>query len=250
MPVKLYYEEFGMGIPILCIHGFPLDHTIWNRLIPILATNKQVILPDLRGHGLSPIPPAPYSMNEMAGDILTLMDDLHLPKVVLVGQSMGGYVALEVAEIAPERLLGLVLVASHPYADSPQQKQARMDMIEQVRQDGVEKALVDFPAKLCPDAGIQDFTWNIIQGMEEEGVVGSIQAMADRHDNREVMLNAAFPTAVILGENDLFISQDVRQRMQSDFPTTQFTILPDAAHMLMMEKPLEVSRILQNINAT
>ena len=111
MPVKLHYEAFGMGVPIVCIHGFPLDHTIWQPMIPALAAGNRIILPDLRGHGLSPVPDGPYSMPEMAGDIIALLDDLDLPQVVLVGQSMGGYVALEVAHQAPERLLGLALVA-------------------------------------------------------------------------------------------------------------------------------------------
>ncbi len=247
MPVKLHYEIFGMGTPVLCIHGFPLDHTIWQPIIPILATNKQVILPDLRGHGCSPVSAAPYSIPEMARDVIALMDDLRLSQVMLVGQSMGGYVALEIAHQAPDRLLGLALVASYPYADSPQQRQARMDMIEHVQEDGVEKTFSDFPKKLCSEASIQEFTWKIIRGTDARGIVGSIQAMAERQDRWDVLLFASYPTAIILGEQDPFIPVEVRHRLHIECHNTRLAILPDAAHMLMMEKPLEVAGILQEM---
>jgi pimeloyl-ACP methyl ester carboxylesterase len=247
MPVKLHYEAFGMGVPIVCIHGFPLDHTIWQPMIPALAASNKIILPDLRGHGFSPVPAGPYSMPEMAGDIIALLDDLNLPQVMLVGQSMGGYVALEMAHQAPERLLGLALVASHPYADSAQQKQARMDMIARVQKEGVEKTFVDFPLKLCPEASVQEFTWTIIRATEAKGIVGSIHAMAGRQDRKEVLVSAPFPTAVVLGEKDPFIPAEVQLRLQADCRDASITILPDAAHMLMMEKPLEVAAILQKM---
>jgi len=247
MPVKLHYEAFGMGVPIVCIHGFPLDHTIWQPMIPALAAGNRIILPDLRGHGLSPVPDGPYSMPEMAGDIIALLDDLDLPQVVLVGQSMGGYVALEVAHQAPERLLGLALVASHPYADSAQQKQARMDMITRVQVEGVEKTFVDFPVKLCPEVGVQEFTWTIIRATDARGIIGSIHAMAGRQDRREMLVSASFPTAVVLGEKDPFIPAEVQHRLQADCRDASITILSGAAHMLMMEKPLEVAAILQKV---
>lgn len=244
MPVKLFYEEYGAGAPVVCIHGFPLDHTIWMSLVPLLETKARLILPDLRGHGRSPVVEDIYSMQDMAEDILLLLDDLKLEKVVLVGQSMGGYVALQFARSFPERLSGLALVASHPYADSPEQKKERLEMIEKVQRIGVATALETFPAKLCANTDIQEFTRAIIERTPAQGVVNSIHAMMEREDTAGVLLEAQYPAAIILGNDDPFISREIRQKMQIQFPFTQFTIIDGVAHMLMMEKSEDVSKIL------
>jgi len=247
MVVKLYYEKYGTGIPVICIHGFPLDHSIWKPLIPFLETKAQVILPDLRGHGKSPAPAAPYSMQNLAEDILDLINDLGFPQVLLVGQSMGGYAALQFARSYPERLLGLVLAASHPYADDPEKKEGRYDTIKEVQQAGVAKALVGFPVRLSPVPEIQEFTRRIINKTSLEGVIGSLQAMAERTDYSDVLLNAQYLTAIILGEKDVFITKEQKEKMQTQFPKTRFSILENAAHMVMMERPQNISEIILEI---
>ncbi|NMC45388.1 MAG: alpha/beta hydrolase [Chloroflexi bacterium] len=244
MGVDLFYEKHGSGVPVLLVHGFPLNHTIWHPVLPFLQSACEVILPDLRGHGNSPTSPLPFSMTDMAQDLLSLLDKLQIPQALLVGQSMGGYVVLEFAHLFPQRLSGLALVASHPYIDPPDKKAQRMKTIASVRQIGVAKALADYPQKLSHVPYIQDFTRPIIADTDPDTVIGSLQAMAARRDHSAVLHQTDFPTAVILGKKDQFISGEMREKLESEFVDTKFTVIGEASHMLMMEFPCELSKSL------
>jgi 3-oxoadipate enol-lactonase len=92
--VQLYFKETGEGAPMVLVHGFPLDHTIWDPVVPLLEPHARLILPDLRGHGRSPAPGGVYDMRTMADDLLSLIDALQIERVTLIGHSMGGYVSL------------------------------------------------------------------------------------------------------------------------------------------------------------
>ncbi len=247
MVVRLYFEKFGSGFPIVFLHGYPLDHTIWEQLIPPLKLKRELILPDLRGHAKSPVPPAPYSIPAMVEDILTLFDDLAIERGLLVGHSMGGYVALQFARSFPERLAGLILVASHPYPDNEEKRKGRYATIEKVRQEGVKKALADFPQQLTSIPHIQEYVGKIIRATNAEGVIGSLQAMAEREDCSDVLAHITMPTAVILGKNDLFIPQEQREQMIKQFRYIPFFVVEDAAHMIMMEEPFTVEKIIMNV---
>lgn len=245
--MKLYFEEYGMGLPVVFLHGYPLDHTIWNPLIPLLETKIQLVLPDLRGHGKSPAPSGLYAMQDLAEDVKDLVDLLGFSHVLLVGQSMGGYVALQFAHSYPQNVLGLILVASHPYPDDEEKREGRYASIRRVQEEGVAKALAEFPAKLSPFPAVQAYTKEIISTARADGVIGCLQAMADRADRSEVLSMAQYPTAIILGEKDLFISPDLREKMLAQFPETGLTTLDNAAHMLMIEEPQAVSQIIEMV---
>lgn len=237
MMTNMHYELYGKGIPIVCIHGFPLAHTIWSPWIPFIEDRARIITPDLRGYGRSDCTEYPASMNEMAEDILELIEFLELSQVCLVGQSMGGYVALHFARLYPERVNGLMLVASHPYADSQQTRENRMQMIEKVRTVGVKETLKTFPEKLSTDASVQEYALQIIDKVGVESVVASQMAMAGRVDNTDILRNAGFPTAIVVGDQDQFVNAAMQEKMRADLPNTDFMVIPDVGHMLMMEAP-------------
>ena len=247
MAVKLFYEEYGTGLPVVCLHGFPLDHSIWKPLVPYLEAQAHLIFPDLRGHGRSPMLSEPYTMQDMAEDVLKLIDNLGFSKVLLVGHSMGGYVALQFARSFPERLMGLILVASHPFSDSPANKQGRLASIRKIQELGIKKVLADFPANLTPDQTVQDSIRPIIDGMSPEGAVGSLRAMAGRSDASDVLSNAKFPVEIVLGKKDPFISQEQRNKMQLKFQNAEFSLVENAAHMIMMEEPQIVGQMVLKI---
>ncbi len=121
--VSLAFDRFGQGVPLILMHGYPLNRTIWKGVIPYLQDVADVIIPDLRGHGDSPIPQGEYRMETMAGDVITLMDKLGIDRAVIAGHSMGGYVALSLIRNYPERVIALALVASQAEADSPERYQ-------------------------------------------------------------------------------------------------------------------------------
>src|SRR4249920_2288480 len=123
--IKLTYSEAGQGTPVVLLHGFPLSSSIWNEQQQRLSDHYRVITPDLRGHGRSPAPSGVYQMDLLAGDVLALLDALLIQKAILMGHSMGGYVALAAWKLAPDRFLALALVDSQAGADTEAARQGR-----------------------------------------------------------------------------------------------------------------------------
>ena len=95
--IRLAYERRGTGAPLVLLHGYPLDHHLWDDVAPLLEDTFDVILPDLRGFGGSSTVDSFYTMEDMASDIAALLDQLGIQKAAVVGHSMGGYVALAFA---------------------------------------------------------------------------------------------------------------------------------------------------------
>lgn len=107
---EMYYEEWGEGSPVILIHGHTLDRRMWNDQVEVLKGNYRVIVPDLRGYGLSSDPKEGFQFTHM-DDIVALMDSLGIEKAHVVGLSMGGYIAGDMLGMCPERLLSCVMVS-------------------------------------------------------------------------------------------------------------------------------------------
>src|SRR5215510_5338808 len=130
--IELAYTRHGEGTPLVLLHGYPLDGSIWSKVVPLLEYQFDIIVPDLRGFGESTTMDTPYTMDTFASDIAELLDHLGIQKTVIVGHSMGGYVALAFARLYTERVIGLGLVSSQAAADTLERKQGRYDTATQV----------------------------------------------------------------------------------------------------------------------
>jgi pimeloyl-ACP methyl ester carboxylesterase len=112
--IDMYYEEAGQGEPLLLLHGLGSSCDDWELQIPLFAQHYWVIVPDMRGHGRSDKPPGSYSVPMMAADALGLLDALDVGAAHIVGLSMGGMIAFQLAVDCPERVKSLVIVNSGP----------------------------------------------------------------------------------------------------------------------------------------
>jgi len=246
--VNLFYKEFGSGKPIIFIHGYPLDHTIWLPLVPELQKHAQLILPDLRGYGQSPAPSGVYSMELLAADILILMDKLSLEKAVIAGHSVGGYIALHFARDYPDRLAGLALVASHCYSDSPELIQNRLETAEKVERTGNAKFIAEsILPNLTPNEALQEKLGLLIERAKPAGVAGILRGMAQRKETCEVLSNLDVPTVIIAGEMDKHLSINEAQQMTAMLKKPWLEIIRGAGHMPMMEAPQQVTQILLSL---
>src|SRR6187551_333276 len=115
--VEIAYERRGKGTPLVLIHGYPLDHSIWEKVAGLLENDFDLILPDLRGFGASTTIDTPYTMEAIADDIAALLKNLGVKKAAIAGHSMGGYVALAFAKKYTAQVSGLALVSSQVLAD-------------------------------------------------------------------------------------------------------------------------------------
>ena len=193
VPVELYYEEFGQGFPVILMHGYPLNHTIWMPVVERLQAHARVITPDLRGHGKSPVTDGEYSMRLMAEDIHALMNRLDIPKAVLVGHSMAGYVSLAFARAYPGRLAGLAMVASQAEADSPEKRQGRYITAEEVGRKGVRQVAKSMLPKLTPRKELTADLMEIMLKTPKKGVIGTLKGMAERPDALEWLAEIEVP---------------------------------------------------------
>jgi 3-oxoadipate enol-lactonase len=235
--IELAFEEQGSGFPLVLLHGFPLDHTLWSLLLPALQGKARVILPDLRGHGRSPAPSGAYSMSLLAADVAGLLDRLRLEKVVLAGHSMGGYAALAFARAYPQRLAGLALVASTPFADPPERRQERLEQVKKVEQLGTAAVADGMAPTLTHHTEFHEDLRRLMLRTPPNGVIGSLFGMADRPDLTEFLQSLDLPTLILEGEQDARIPFERIQAVAARLRRGRLVIVPGAAHLPMLEAP-------------
>ena len=236
-PIPLAYSRTGNGSPLVLIHGFPLDSTIWSELIPLLEEHYDLIMPDLRGFGGSGTVDSQYTISDMADDIAALLEDLGVAEVRLAGHSMGGYVALAFAKRYPEKVTGLALVSSQAVGDSPDRKRGRYETAEEVSRVGAGVVVDAMAPKLTPNARIEILAREIMARQSEPGIIGGLKAMAEREDLRVSLASLAFPLVLIHGEADALIPVDQARDALTLVESARLVVLPGVGHMPMMEAP-------------
>ncbi|MGE5194389.1 MAG: alpha/beta fold hydrolase [Deltaproteobacteria bacterium] len=244
--VKLHYSEAGTGTPLVLLHGFPLSSEIWRVQRAGLNQRWRVITPDLRGHGKSPAPEGMYEMEAMARDVLALLDSLRIAKAVIMGHSMGGYVTLAAAKIAPERFLGLGLIASQAAADTEEARQGRFKLIEKVAAEGsgaVAAAMI--PRLFAPRGGVGNDVIEEVRQMilktPRAGIVGALQGMAARENTEAVLAKLTVPVLLLAGEHDQIIPPAKSQALAAAVSRATLAIVENAGHMPMLENPAETT---------
>jgi len=235
--MSLNYYEQGSGPVLVLLHGLGLDHSIWLPLARNCSSYMRMIMPDLRGHGLSDSPNGIFTMGDMAADIKQLLDRLSIEKIVLAGHSMGGYVALAFVRKYPNLLAGLVLVTTNADEDPPEKRESRVLLAKKIEQRG-SIALADSLAnRLTNDPILISKMHDLIRRTTPKGLIGSSLGMAERKDMHQTLTSLTCPVLVIAGERDkitpLSTSQDLLNKCQSG----ELVIIPNAGHLPMMEEP-------------
>ncbi len=240
-PVELYYQDQGNGHPVVMLHGFPLDHTIWQPVVRLLDGKARFITPDLRGYGKSPDRSEVHSMRLLVEDVLLLLDRLKLERVVLVGHSMGGYVSLAFAQAYPHRLSGLGLISTQADEDTPERRQARLRTARDVRTKGSDLVAHGMPSKLTLNPEIQQQLHEMMHTMRPQSVILSLKGMAERSDANSWLPTIKVPALVIAGEMDQLIPLQKSRDMVTMLNKGWLIEIPEAGHVPMMETPQKVA---------
>jgi len=239
------YEDSADRVPVLWLHGFPLNNTMWDLQVADLADVARSITPDLRGHGQTePTAPLPYSMAMMADDCVRLLGYLEYDgPVVLAGLSMGGYVALEICRRAPERVMGLILAATKATPDPDAAKAARDESARVAAAEGVGPIVEGLlPKLLAPHAYEQEpelveYLREMMLSTTPEGIVGAQGAMRDRPDSMPDLPGLNVPALIIHGEDDQLIPTAEAEAMAAALPAAELVLIPGAGHMVNLEQP-------------
>jgi 3-oxoadipate enol-lactonase len=244
--IELAYERSGRGTPLVLIHGYPLDHSIWNDVVSRLEKDFDLILPDVRGFGESTTLDS-YSMNDIASDIALLLDSLKIERAVLAGHSMGGYVALAFAKSFPNRISGLALIASQAVSDSPERKEGRYKTAADVKQKGVQLVADAMTDKLSVNQNVRDGIRPLIAKQGVAGVAGALVAMAEREDSTAFLASFNKPLVLIHGDADELIPIDRAREIKALLSSAYLSELAGAGHMPMMEFPEQTADALKKL---
>jgi pimeloyl-ACP methyl ester carboxylesterase len=242
--INIALEDRGAGLPLLFIHGYPLNRRIWEPQIEGLADVARVIAPDLRGHGDSGVAPAPYNMDMLADDCHALLEALSITgRVVLCGLSMGGYVTFAFYRKYPERVAGLILAATRAGEDSPEGKAGR-DKAAALAREGGASAIAEsmLPKMFSPRtyAGRPELVERlseIMQANSLDGILGDLMGMKARPDSTPTLKQIDKPTLILHGSDDQLIPPSEAKVMQEAIPGARLQVLPDAGHLLNLEQP-------------
>lgn len=244
------YLEAGSGWPLLLLHAFPLNADLWRPQLERVARGWRFLAPDLRGFGRGVQPPTPMSLADMAGDLVAFLDALEIEKAVIGGLSMGGYVAMALYRVAPERFTGMVLANTKAGPDDAEGRAGREKMAQLVRRGG-PSAVADqmLPKLLGPTSRrarphLEPLVRRLIESNTAEGIEAAIHAIKERPDSVPTLERAAVPALVITGEEDAIIPVSESVAMEKAIRRAQLVVLPAAGHLSSLEVPDDFSEAL------
>jgi 3-oxoadipate enol-lactonase len=251
----LSYVERGAGIPLLLVHGFPLDHTMWAGQIDALAGQTapsgpryRVIAPDLRGFGRSPAQNDKVTMDQFADDLAALLDGLSIDQpVVLCGLSMGGYIAFQFWRKYAAGLRALILCDTRAAADAPEAAAGRFAVAERVLREGPAPLVESMMPRLFADATCQrqpelvEQIRSVMLATDPRAIAAATRGMAERPDMTPALGQIRCPTLVLVGQNDVISTPAEMRGIAAAIPDARFVEISAAGHMAPLENPTEVN---------
>ena len=241
--MKLALTESGdpKGLPVVFLHAFPLSGAMWEPQKEALKSFR-VLVPDLRGFGATPLV-APWFVEHAVDDLFETLTSAGVEAAVLVGNSMGGYVALRAAEKFPARVKALVLSDSRAEADANENKIKRAAAVDFVRKHGTVPFAGPFfndafaPKTLTDKPKVVAFMKAIAEKAAPEAVMAALAALAARGDMTAALPKITVPTCVIVGSQDKITPLALSELMRSRIPGAELHVIPDAGHFPSAENP-------------
>ena len=240
-----------IDLPILFIHGFPFDNSMWRHQIAALS-NWERVVPDLWGAGLVNIPASagPYSIADQATSLVGTLDDLDVDEVVVCGQSMGGYVAFELLRAFPTRVRAAILCSTKATADTPEARLERDTMAAKAEPEGPGAIALELVPRLLArvtlerqPAVVREVT-TMIERQPVYGMVVTLRALRDRPDSTPLLGQIRIPVLVVAGDDDQIAPAAGMEEMARAIPGAQFTVIPGSGHLSPLEQPQAVNAAL------
>lgn len=239
------------GHPLLLVHGFPLDHTIWQPQIDFFADHCRVIAPDLRGFGQSGVTAGTVTMEQMADDLNSLLDALNVTdKVIFCGLSMGGYIGWQFWRNYRSRVLAMIMCDTRAIADTADVAEGRRKLAATTLKDGPSAA-----AKIMLPKMFAPATWDeqpelvervraMMEGYQPAGIAAALEGMAVRPDVRDLLPTIDVPALVIVGEEDNISTVEEMREIADAIPDAGWVVVPNAGHLAVVENPAVVNEAI------
>ncbi len=246
----LHYIDEGSGAVALFIHGFPLDATMWRDQVDRLSAGRRCIAVDLRGFGRSAAVTADVlPMERHADDLAALLDHLDVARCDVVALSMGGYVALAMAQLHAARVRSLALIDTRAEADSEEGKAGRGEAARRLMSHGRRHfAESMLPALVAPAAPtiVRARLRTMMEGCRYETIIAALAGMRLRPDRTGILGRLDVPAVVVVGEHDAITPPAAAKAMTAAIPGASLHVIPGAGHMAPMEAPDAVAAVLRD----
>lgn len=235
------YTDMGQGIPLVLIHAFPTDQRLWQPQQSGLQNYFRVITLDLWGFGKSTSTDGrAVTMIDYADEVKQLLDQLHISKAIIGGESMGGYIALAFIEKYPNHVKGLILSDTQSIADNEETKQKREATAQDVLQHGTTELIKNFiPKALSKNASnqTQRFLKNILDEQASTAIASALRGMANRDDTSKLLSTIQLPVLIITGDQDTLIPSEQSQHMHQLSKNSILVTIQNAGHLSSLEQP-------------
>jgi pimeloyl-ACP methyl ester carboxylesterase len=244
---SIFYRKLGKGYPIILIHGFCETHEIWNGFDEKLSEQFEVYSIDLPGFGESPILPSPFSIEDVGTKVVEWIEGLDRKHPIIIGHSLGGYVALAIAKKFQEKIAGIGLFQSTAYPDSEDRKANRNKVIQFVKNHGPDPFIDTFVPGLFFDKKHPSISevYKVARKTSKEALMAYAGAMRDRPSSIDLNRYFQKPVLVLGGERDVIISEETTLEHGNLFTGSEVHILKNVGHMAMFESHEESLKIVE-----
>ena len=248
--LEIAYTDTGSGRPVVLIHGYPFNRSLWNEQVDVLSKDHRVIVPDLRGFGESEAPDAPATMNRMGQDVAQLLDHLKIARATIAGLSMGGYVALAFYKQMPERVRALILADTRAQGDTEEAKHTRLQQAEKALSEGMA-GIADamLPKLLTPETvskrpEIVKRVRDMMLKTRPEGAAAALRGMAERDDQTSLLPKISVPTLILVGADDAITPVADSEKMNQAIAGSTLVVLENAGHVSNLERTEQFNEAL------
>jgi 3-oxoadipate enol-lactonase len=252
------YDDHGIGLPVIFLHAFPLNRSMWSDLMAALLNEQRfrLVALDWRGFGESEINTHLSTMELLADDVAALMDALGMQQAVLCGLSMGGYAAFAFLRKYPERVRGLILADTRPGADSAEAKANREKVARLVEEQGtgaiadlqIPNLLSGYTRQQHPEVEVR--VRQMINAATSTGIAAASRGMATRSDATDLLPRIGCPTLVLVGEHDGLTPPTIARDYATGIPGAQFAVIPQAGHLSNLEQPAAFLQVVREFLLT
>ncbi|HCI78993.1 MAG TPA: alpha/beta hydrolase [Ktedonobacter sp.] len=243
--IDLAYDDHGIGIPVIFLHAFPLNRSMWDGVTTALLEEQcyRLVTLDWRGFGESDITSDISTMDMFADDVVALMDALGMQQAVICGLSMGGYAAFALWRKYASRIQGMILSDTRPGADNEEGKANREQLAQLVESQGVDavadlqmpRLLSEYTRQNHPEVELR--VRQMIDAATPQGISAASRGMAQRPDSTNMLPDITCPTLIVVGEQDAITPPSVAQDYASKIPNAQLKVIPQAGHLSTIEQP-------------
>ncbi|MCL9806001.1 alpha/beta hydrolase [Flavobacterium amniphilum] len=246
---KISYSDNGNGIPVVLLHGFLENSTMWDFYTSYFSKKYRIIAIDLLGHGKTDSMSYMHTMEDMADAVHAVLSHLDIAEAIFIGHSMGGYVSLAIAELYPEIIKGIVLLNSTSKEDSQERKLNRMRAVKAVKQNAdifVSMSIANLFSEENRGKLINEIEAVKLQALKTplQGIISALEGMKVRKDREFLLHQATFPILLILGKKDPVLNYG-DNISQSEATPVKLVTLPDG-HMSHIENREDLILILNN----